>query len=154
MKFSIGQNVIEKKSVNAYHNSVVHKVVGIIDTYYLIELVGISYDGEIHKYGNSKPGERGWTNGIHRHTEEELFSLSEATDELRRLEHDKDKLDQEFDVVREQVKSKLEKAALLVQEAGAIVVLHDRTFFDLKQECMPLYQSLKVGGWSHSHMQC
>jgi hypothetical protein len=155
MKFSIGDQVAEKKNIQPYTSYNVLKVISILDGVLLVEHYGFVSDGEIIQEDFSfKPGSRGWRTSLQKCQEEELLTLEEAVEELHALETAQNKLSQEFDAVRNQLQAKLDQAALLVKEAGTIAGAHNKTFFELKNECMPLYLALNGGGWSHSHMQC
>jgi hypothetical protein len=155
MKFSIGDQVTEKEGIHPYTSYNVLKVISILDGALLAEHYGWSSEGKIYPEDyTSEIGSRGWREGLRRYQEEELFTLEEAEAEKYNLEVAQDKLSQEFYAVRVQLKKKLDQAAALVEEAGAIAQAHNKTFFNLKVECMPLYLALNGGGWSHSHMQC
>jgi len=155
MKFAIGDLVIEKKHVQPDTSYSIDKVVTIIDGAIVVEHHGFGFDGKTHgEVYQSPPGSRGWRSAYQRYQEEELFTLKEAEEERKRMKEAKTKLNDEFEAICWQLREKLDKAAELVGEAGALAKAHDKEFYDLKQECMPLYQALKAGGWSHSHMQC
>lgn len=155
MKFSIGDLIIEKKTIEPHTSYVIYKVVATLDGALLAVHWGGGYGGDIHEdEWEDEPGSRSWRSALQRYQEEELFSLEEAEKERLRLEVSKNSLNQEFETIRDQLRSKLDQAAVLVREAGDLVKAHDKEFYDLKQECMPLYNALKDGGWSHSHMKC
>lgn len=158
MKFSIGDFVVDKKDIHAHTSYTVSKVVSLLDNDYLVSDHGVAYDDELHAFDNyinyGKPGSKGWRQSILRYQENELFSFEEAVQELKILESVKDKLNQEFESFRKDIRDKMAQAAILVREAGEFAKNCDKTFFDLKQECMPLFNALEGGGWSHSHMQC
>ena len=155
MKFSIGQLVVEKEMVQPHTSYNVQQVVAILNDVLLLEHYGIAYDGEVSKedwlYDIRS---RGWREGLQRYQEGELYTLEEAFNQLRNLEGVKTKINQEFEAIRLQLKAKLDQAAVLVQEAGTMAHLHDKSFYDLKEECMSLYGALNMNGWSHSSMQC
>ena len=155
MKFSIGDQVVEKKNIQPYTSYNVLKIVSILDGALLLEHYGFRSEGEIHlEVYSNEPGSRGWREGLRRYQEEELFTLEEAEAEKHNLEAAQSKLSQEFDAVHYQLQGKLDQAAVLVEGAGLIAKAHNKIFFDLKKECMLLYQALDRYGWSHSHMQC
>ncbi len=157
MKFSIDDKVIEKTAISAHTSYPVLKVVGVLGDALLVQYWGHGFDGDMQREDfllDSKPGSRVWREGIQRYQESELFTPEEAIAKLRRLELSKSKLDIEFEAVRNQIAEKLNQAATLVKEAGSIAKPFNRDFYDLKQECMPLYRALDDGGWSHSSMRC
>lgn len=155
MKFAIGQQVVEKEALRAHSSYNVLKVVAILDGALLLEHYGFGCDGEVHHEDwEDKPGTRGWRESLQRYQESDLLTLEEAVEELHRLEAAESKLNQEFETVRDQVQEKLEQAAALVKEAASLTTAHDKSFYDLKRECMPLYLALNEGGWRHSHMEC
>ena len=155
MKFSIGDLVVEKKVIHSNSSYVVQKVVGVIDDSFLTEHYGYSYDGLAHpETYKSEPGSRNWRSSFQRYQEKELFSFKEAEEQHQRLKEAENKLNQEFEFVREQVQANLNQAAALIQEAGTLAKAHNQDFFGLRDECMPLYKALEAGGWSHSHMKC
>lgn len=155
MKFSVGDLVVEKTDIKAHTSYNTQKVVGIFEGALLLEHHGFAFDGEIHpEEYESEVGSRSWRESLRRFQEEELFTPDEAVEELHRLEAAKSKLAEEFDAVRDQLHAKLQQAAALVKEAGELAKAHDKEFYDLRAECMPLYKALESGGWSHSHMRC
>jgi hypothetical protein len=155
MKFSIGQLVVEKKSIHPRTSYQVLKVAGTLNGALLLESYGGAYDGEVHVDDwTDEPGSRSWRSALERHQEEDLFTLEEALEEQRRLEAAKNKLDGEFEQVRSQIQDSLDKAAVFVQEAGGLAKSFGREFHQMKKECMSLYRALDEGGWSHSHMSC
>ena len=157
MKFAIEDLVVVKKEVQPSSSHCVSKVVAILDGALLVEFYGDCYEGEVHAYPDAamnKPGSRKWQLGLVRYQEEELFTVEESRQEQLRLQNAKNKLDDEFGEVRDQLEEKLNAAAVLVKEAATIATAHKRTFYDLKHECMPLYEALDDGGWSESHMRC
>lgn len=156
MKFFIGDKVVEKNSLRPRSSYCVEKVVSILDGALLIEHYGTAFDGEIHQFDDdlNAPGTRSWREGIRRHQEDDFLTPEEAIQEIHRLDLEQNKLTQEFEAVQSKIEDKLQKAAALVKEAGAIAKTCDKDFYDLKKECMPLYRVLEEGGWSHSHMSC
>jgi hypothetical protein len=157
MKFSIGDKAIQKKDIHANSSFPVYQVIGILNGDLLMTHWGSGYGEELNRYefyDEDVPGTRGWREGISRFQEEELFTTQEAMEELHRLEAINNKLNEEFNGVREQIQKKIEQAAVLVDEAYALAKPFDKDFFDLKKECSSLYHSLNDGGWSHSHMKC
>lgn len=155
MKFSIGDKVVEKKMVKPLSSYPVLKIVGTLNGVLLLTNYGSGYDGEVHSDNwTDEPGSRSWRSALEQYQEEELFSLEEAVEELRRLELAKKQLDKEFDGLLSQIQDKFDKAAILVQEADAMAKAFGRDFFQLKRESMALYRALDEGGWSHSHMSC
>ena len=155
MKFSIGQLVVEKNTIQPHLPYNVQQVVAILNDVLLLEHYGIAYDGEVSKEDWLYDiGSRSWREGLQRYQENELYTLEEALIELRYREAQQTKLASDFEAVRLQLKDKLDQAASLVQEAGEIANLHYKDFYDLKEECMGLYEALNRGGWSHSSMQC
>lgn len=155
MKFSIGDQVVEKSSLRAHTTYNVMKVVVILGDSFVLEHYGYGFDGEVNTDTYVIPlGARGWREAFKRYREEELFTLEETVQELHRLEAAETKLNEEFEAVRYQIQAKLNSAALLAREAGEIAKAYNKKFFDLKEDCMPLYKALAEGGWSHSHMKC
>ena len=149
--------MVEKEDIQPHTSYTVKKVVGHLNGALLLEHYGFAWDGEItpedfSEY--SKPGSRGWRDNIRRYQEDQLFTPDEALTEIRRLEADKSKLEKEFTGVRDLVTSKLNRAAELVDEAAALTTERGKSFYDMIQECVPLYTALKKGGWSHSTLQC
>lgn len=155
MKFEIGQRVVEKNSIQAHCSYSIDKVVAYLDGNVLVEFWGSGYDEELHEDDfEYKPGGRLWKEKIRRYQEDELFSLEEGHAELRRLNSIKDKMNEDFEVVRKQIQAKMNQAADLVKAASALAEPLGKTFYDLRDEGMSLYHALKDGGWRHSHMQC
>lgn len=155
MKFSIGDQVIDKKDIKPHTSYSVYQVVGYLDDAILVSHYGDGYDVEIYSDEcHSEHGSYSWRTDIIRFQEEELFSTTEAVDELHRLESDKARLDNEFEVIRVQIQKKMDQAAALVKEAAALAVPYEKYFCDLKRECMLLYDALNDGAWSHSSMGC
>lgn len=155
MKFAIGDKAIDKKLVHAHTSYHVMEVVGVLDGDLLLRSWGFGFNGELTEddYQSSR-GSRGWRQGIQRYSEDELFTHDEVVAELAVLEAAKSKMDEEFNAVRDLVRKNMEEAARLVKGATALVQPTGKDFYDLKQECMPLYQALTEGGWSHSSMKC
>lgn len=157
MKFSIGDKVVEKTSLRAHTNYSVSQVVGFLNEAVLITGWGDGFDGELHEYDfltDKKPGSRSWREGITRVQESELCTPDEALEALKVLEGAKSKLEEEFGNLRDSVREKLDQAAVLVKEAGALIKPLDKSFYNLTQECKELYLALDTGGWSHSTMTC
>lgn len=157
MKFSIGDKVVEKTSLQAHSNYAVSEVVSLLGTSILIVSWGDGFDGELRRYdflADDKPGTRHWRNGIQRVQESELLTPDEALAELKILENTKSKIEEEFGSLRDTVREKMDQAAALVKEAGALIKPLDKSFYDLTQECAELYLALDTGGWSHSTMKC
>jgi len=157
MKFKIKDKVIPKDSIKANTNYLVAEVVAYLDGNVLTMMWGDGFGSELHHYDfleDTKPGDRSWGSAIHRYQESDLFTPEEALVELRRLEGVKSQLEQDFEGVRSQVEEKMNKAALLVQEAGALVEPTGKDFYNLTDECKNLYLALNEGGWSHSTMRC
>jgi|SRR6185369_5782302 len=157
MKFANGDKVIPKDSIRAHTNYLVSEVVGYLDGSVLTMAWGDGFGDELHHYPfleDSKPGDRSWRSAVQRYQESELFTPAEALVELRKLEAVKSQLESEFESMRSQVQEKMDKAALLVAEAGALVEPTGKDFYDLVNECKELYLALTKGGWSHSTMRC
>jgi hypothetical protein len=155
MKFSIGSFIIEKTSIEPNTSYEIEKVIGILDGTLLAVNYGTSFNGEIHENNyENLPGTKSWREAIQRYREEEVFTIVEAEAERHRLQEAQNKLAQDFELVKDQLKSKLDRAAELVREAGDLARAHKKEFYDLRPECMPLYHALKDGGWVHSHMSC
>lgn len=157
MKFAIGDKVVQKSSVRAHINYPVDIVVGFLGDAVLTMGWGDGFGDEIRHYDfyeDVKPGDRSWRSAVSRYQEKELFTPEETVLELRRLEEVKSQLEKDFEGVRSQVQEKMDKAALLVQEASALVKPTGKDFYDLVNECEELYRALNKGGWSHSTMKC
>lgn len=157
MKFAIGDKVIQKDLVAAHSSYPVLQVVGILDGVLLTMNWGDGFGGELTHYDfleDVEPGSRNWRNAISRYQESELFTPEEVVVELHRLEDIKSKLEQDFEGVRLQVQEKMNQAAAIVKEAGALVLPTGKELYDLTDECKELYVALDEGGWSHSTMQC
>lgn len=155
MKFSIGDLVVEKKEIKSFTSYNVSKVAAILNGDLLIKHYGCIFDGELTaEEFESKPGDRSYRQSFLRFQENELLTTDEAVEKLHRLEAAKSKIENEFESVRNQIHSKMNNAALLVKEADSLAKAYDKNFWQLKDECMPLYRALKDGGWSHSHMSC
>lgn len=156
-KFSAGDIVVVKKDINAHSSHVAFQVKTILDGIPLIEMYGTIYDGKVEVFEGpqlSRPGTRGWREGLQRFQVDELFSLEEAKQEQLRLEAIHNHLEKEFSAVSDKVKEKFNQAAALVKEAEALIKPMDKTFYNMKTEAMSLYRALEAGGWSHSHMSC
>jgi len=157
MKFAIGDKVIQKSSVRAHTNYPVDVVVGFLEDAVLTMGWGDGFGSEIRHYDfyeDVKPGDRSWRSAVSRYQESELLTPEETLLELERLETVKSQLEKDFEGVREQVQTKMDQAALLVQEATVLVKPTGKDFYDLVQECKELYLALSKGGWSHSTMKC
>ncbi len=156
MKFAIGDLVVGKTGLHPHTNYSVDKVVAHLDGYLLVEYYGHAFDGEIHPMQDhlNEPGSRHWREAIQRFSEDAFFTPEEALEEIHRLEGNKSKLNEEFELIRNSIREKLSKAADLVREADAIAKPFEKDFYDLKEECMPLYRAMDNGGWSHSSMKC
>jgi hypothetical protein len=155
MKFAVGSFVVEKSSIRAHTSYNIQKVVAHHEGSLLVEHHGFGFDSEIHeeKY-ESLPGSRSWREGFQRYQENEVCTIEETKAELVRLETAKALLESEFDSITEQVRTKLEQAAQLTDEAADILVKHKKTFEDVLNESVPLYKAQKKGGWRHSTLQC
>jgi hypothetical protein len=156
MKFSIGDMVVEKETLKAHTSYNVSKVVGFLDGALLLEHYGFAFDGEVHPEDyKSEPGTRGWRKEIQRYQEEELCTPEAAVKELHRLGAIKDKLNEEFEGVRESIQAKLDAAAVLVQEAADIAKPFNKELDDLsREECRKLYEAQEKNGWRASHVRC
>lgn len=157
MKFSIGDKVIEKKRLQAHTSYCVEQVVAYLDGNVLATMWGDGFGGELHKYDyleDSEPGDRSWRSAISRYVEDELCTPEEALAELQRLEASKGSLEEQFNKALPMIQSKLDKAAILVKEAAAIVLPLDKEFYDTTEAGKELFLALKEGGWSHSTMSC
>ncbi len=158
MKFAVGDIVVDRSTLRPHTNYCVSEVVAYIGNSVITKMWGDGFGSELHKYEGDcwefEPGSRNWKSAFSRHLESELCTPAEALVELRKLEAAKDSLEAEFTAVRDQVREKLDKAALLVKEAGDIIKPLDKEFYDMSTECKDLYLALKDGGWSHSTMSC
>jgi hypothetical protein len=155
MKFSIGDKVVEKKTIQPHTSYNVLKIVGTLNGALLLEHYASGYDGEVHpNTWTDEPGSRSWRSALERFQEEELFTVEEAVEQLQCLESLKTQLDREFDGVRSQIGDQFDQAAIHIKEANALVKHFGKDFYDLKQEGMKLYKALDEGGWVHSHFSC
>lgn len=161
MKFQVKDKVIPKETVRPRSNYNVYEVVAHLDGHILAEFWGDGFgDGTIEQDpyradpDNTPVGSSGWRGSIARYQESQLFTPEEAYAEWRRLTDGKDKLEAEFEAIRDAVKEKLNQAAVLVKEAGDIVTSKEKEFYDLPGACKELYLALKEGGWSHSTLVC
>lgn len=157
MKFSVGDKVVQKTSVQAHTSYPVEIVVGFLGDAVLTMGWGDGFGDEIHHfdfYEDVKPGDRNWRSAVSRYQESELLTPEEVVLELRRLEAEKSKLEGEFNDLRALVQEKLDSAAALVQEATALIDHTGKDFYDMTEECKELHYALSKGGWSHSTMRC
>jgi hypothetical protein len=156
MKFAIGDKVVEKKSIHPHTSFGVMVVAAFFEDSYLLKYYGNSYEGHIdcYDYDNERPGTRFWRESIQRYEEKELLSLDEALEQIKVLQSDKMMLENQFNKAKNEIQDKLNAAAILVEEAGKLVDAFDKTLYDLKTECLPLYNALDKYGWSHSSMSC
>jgi len=157
MKFSIGDKVVQKTSVQAHTNYPVEIVVGFLGDAVLTMSWGDGFGDEIRHYDfyeDIKPGDRSWRSAISRYQESELLTPEEVIVQLRKLEDEQSKLEAEFESVRTHVQEKLNQAAVLVKEATSLVEPTGKDFYDLTEECRELHFALSKGGWSHSTMKC
>jgi hypothetical protein len=151
MKYPIGQLVCVKADIQAYTTCSVFTVIGSLNNdpdsppTYVAEFSGyISSNGE-HKPDAYIPefGSGEWSELIRRLLESSLCSLEEAFQEQKRLEAIKDILDRQFTWVRNQVKEKLDQAALLVKEAHGLTKPFDKHLSWLQPECKELVTALE-----------
>jgi hypothetical protein len=155
MKFSTGDKAVVKDHLEAHRSFGVFRVVGYLGAALLVEHYGSSFVGELHsETWVAEPGTRGWRESVMRYSEEELFTLEEAADELRRLEAIQSKLDQEFEEVRDLILSKMFQATEIVKEAFGIAQMYQRDFSSLSSECRPLGRALMDAGWRASTASC
>lgn len=155
MTFAIGDLVADKENLKAWTSFAALRVVGTLDDAVLCEYYGDGYDGEVSKMSwVIDRSSSQWREGIVRFMPQDLCTMAQAFQMVRDLENAKDNLEKQFEKVRGLLQGKLDQAAALVSEVATIAQDHGKDFFELKRECMPLYQALDGGGWSHSHMQC
>lgn len=156
MKFSVGDQVVEKSTLHPHTSYNVQKVVALFEGDLLLEHYGFAFDGEVtpEEY-ESEPGSRSWREGFQRYQESELLTLDEAESELHRLDVAKDKMSTEFEAVRASIQAKLDAAAVLVEEAAAIAKPFNKELDDLsRDECRKLYEAQEKNGWRASHVRC
>lgn len=155
MKFSIGDKVVEKSDCRAFSSYPVWEVVSFLQDDVLIVFWGDGFNGELHPTEwPDEPGKRSWHESIHRFQESELLSLDEALNEIHRLEAVNNKLEEEFNSLRDQIQEKLAQAASLVEEVNALAAARNKDLCNLKDECKPLHKALEAGGWRSSYMRC
>lgn len=154
MKFNVGQNVVIKEGIAAYLSFNIMRVMYVLnDHYLLLEYFGFGTSKEIN-LEHSSLDEPLFNREVYRYKEEELFTIEEAQKEILRLEEIESKIEAEFTEVRNQIKSKLEQAADLVEEALKLAKPFDKNLYDLQDEVRLLNLALNNNGWKSSNTGC
>ena len=158
MKFKVGDKVVDKSLLRARTSYPVYQVVSFLGSDVLTKFWGDGFDGEITEDESrvefDTPGSRCWREGIVRYQESELISSDEALAEMKRLDSDKLKLEEEFKALRTKIQSKMEQAAELVKQAQDIAESVGKELPDAYSECRPLFQAIRKSGWTPSSMSC
>lgn len=83
-----------------------------------------------------------------------LLPEAEAIEEVKILLFEKNKLEQEFKMVRVLVEQKMKAAAALVDEAQKLVIPYNKSLYDLNHECADFISAIEDVGWSASRASC
>lgn len=97
-----------------------------------------------------------WGNGlIQKVTVRSLLSEEEAETKEAELTAEQEKIEQEFDNMRQSVRQKMTDAAKLLDEAAAICNKHGSDLVnDMYDEVRPLLRAMDRAGWSTSSLSC
>lgn len=157
MKLSVGDLVVEKKELRPHTSYNIFKIVAFLDGTPLAIHHGFAFDGEIKyesKLLSDVRGSRSWRTSVLRLDEKELCTPEEAIVEIHRLESVKSKIESEFELIRDQIKTNLDQATAVIKKTGELMKPFGKELRDLPNECSDLFLALDDSGWSHSTMQC
>lgn len=157
MKFSIDDQVAERCDIHPRSSFNIYKVIGFFEGAVLATWWGHAYDGDVMREDfllDNKPGTRSFRTAILRFEEKELITPEEAFAEQKVQEAARNKMEEEFEGLRSQIREKMDQASLLVDEAVATLASYGKSFIDLQEECSLLSNALDRGGWRESSMHC
>jgi len=139
-KFSIGDRVVKKSSLNICFELMVGEVIALRPrNIFVVEWDSDPTYNQIY---------------VERLEADELISELESKTYLAIQKAEQSKLDAEFEAVKENIFAKIKLAATSINEAVILCKAANKDFHDLGKEVQDLVKSFKNAGWTSSSLQC
>ena len=95
-----------------------------------------------------------WKQTLALHQASECMTVDEAKEEVAKLHAAQSIMDQEFEAVREEMSSKLDQAADLIQEAVEVAKAANKDIRSFKDAYRSVLIAIRNSGWTASDIKC